>query len=112
MGRVKPIARLAEDVQRGRKIERLSVASADLTAERAAIEEIERDVPLALELAAVEHADDIAMLERRRRQRLVHEPLHEIAALRDMGMENLDGSAAPQHHVLRCEDGTHTTVPE
>jgi hypothetical protein len=52
------------------------------------------------------------MAQARRRARFVQEATHQLAVVRVLGQEHLDGGAATQHRVLGKVDCAHSALPD
>ena len=77
-----------------------------------AVDEVHRDPQLAVDLAAVVHADDVRVEEGRREVRLAVEALTELRIRRDLGGQDLHRVAARQSGVLGQIDLTHSPRPQ
>src|SRR4051794_3443948 len=96
---------LDREVDRPQLVERRLVA--DQLLQGPPRQELHRDVVGAVVLAAVEHADDVGVLEPRRGGRLAPEALHELAVAGEAAVQHLERDLAAELRVLRAVDVGH-----
>ena len=83
---------------------REAVAAVEDRPEAAAPEVLADEVERLAVVAPVEHRHHVGMAERGRRPRLGLEPAHEALVVGERRVEDLDGDASTQAHVLGEED--------
>src|SRR6185503_410540 len=93
------------EVDRTRRVERGLLLDDGL--ERAAVEELHRDVVRALPLAAVVDGDDVLVVEARRAARLAPEALDELGVLGEAAVQDLERDPPPELQVLGAVDVGH-----
>src|SRR5439155_10683735 len=107
-------AQRREDLARvpDRDVDGRGAAADDQLLERAAVEELHRDVVGVLGLAAVVDRDDVRVVERGGVLRLAAEALDELVIVRVAAVEDLDGNAAAELLVLGEGHVGHSAGPE
>ena len=75
-------------------------------------DELHRDEEVSVHLAEVVDADDVRMLKRRRRLRLVQKALAELLLPRDRVVHHLDRDHPVEDRVLRLIDDAHRTLAD
>ena len=81
-------------------------------AQRAAFQQLAHQVGRAVERAELEDREDVGMVERRGRLRLLLEAAQPVRRLRNIGRKNLDGDVALEHAVARAIHLAHSTGTE
>ena len=93
-------------------VDRCGAAADDQLLERAAVEELHRDVVGVLGLAAVVDRDDVRMVERGGVLCLAAEPLDELVVVPVAAVEDLDGDPAAELLILGEVDVGHPAGAE
>ena len=110
MGERKPTSDLERDLERGADVE--PAFADDELLQVLPVDVLEDDVLPPVLLAAVDHGDDVRMLELRDRTCLPLEALDEFLVLVVLLVENLQGDVAFEERVMSLVDGRHPAVAD